>query len=89
MNSTINTSTGITPFSILYSREAKTAFGDTATNMDDFMQNRKDICNEAVDVVAIAQARMKIHYDTNHMPPKFEKFVYLRLSKKYEKGYHL
>jgi hypothetical protein len=32
---------------------------------------------------------MKIHYNANYTPPKFEKFVYLRLSKKHKKGYHL
>jgi hypothetical protein len=89
MNSTVNASTGVTPFSILYGREAKTAFGETAANMDDFMQNRKDIRDEAADAVAIAQARMKIYYDSNHTPPRFDDLVYLRISKNHEKGYHL
>jgi hypothetical protein len=56
-------------FLIYYSREAKTAFGEMAINIDDFIQTRKDIRNEAADAVAIAQARIKVYYDANHKSP--------------------
>jgi hypothetical protein len=72
MNSTINASTKATPFSFLYGREAETAFGETATDIPDFLQRRKDLRDEAADAVAIAQTRMKIYYDSTHTPSKLK-----------------
>ena len=89
MNSAINTSTKSTPFMLMYGRDAKTEFSPDESETPDFVQQRIDLRQEAADLVKLAQAKMKLYYDAKHAPPKFEDAVYLKLTKKGEKGYHL
>jgi hypothetical protein len=58
-------------------------------DLGDWAQHRADLRSEAADAVKLAQARMKLYYDKDHLPPKFGDRAYLRLSKKSERGYHL
>jgi hypothetical protein len=90
LNTSINASTGETPYQLLYGREAKAELGVPNRDEDNgWIQRRIDLRNEAADAVKLAQARMKIYYDEQHSVPHFDDYAYLRLSKKNEKGYHL
>jgi hypothetical protein len=90
INSLINSSIGNSPYLLIYKREAKTEFNNSEDNTLDFVQRRIDLYQEAIDVVKLAQARIKIYYNAKHIAPlDFGSQVYLRLSKKNKKEYYL
>ena len=91
LNSSVNTSTNATPYFLMYGRHPKFEFSqqDQSSEADDWIRARECARKEALEAVHIAQAKMKLHYDSTHIPPVFTDYAYLRISKKHEKGYHL
>lgn len=90
LNTSVNASTGSSPYALLYGREPKSDFEVAeAQSETDWIQRRIELRSEAADAVKLAQARMKIYYDDHHFMPRFDEYAYLRLSKKNERGYHL
>jgi hypothetical protein len=89
LNTSVNSSTGKTPYSLMYGREAKTELTPDGESNSEWIQGRLDLRREAADAVALAQTRMKMYYDARHIRPKFGSHAYLRIAKSHEKGYHL
>lgn len=56
----------------------------------DFLADRERLRAEAMDAVRLAQAKMKLSYDSKHTVPVFNTgWAYLKLAKKGDTGYHL
>lgn len=90
MNTSTNASTQATPYALLYGRDPKPLFLDATDEPIDFLEHRKRLRAEAMDAVKLAQAKMKLNYDTQHRKPQFNTgWAYLRLAKPGARGYHL
>ena len=92
----LNTSTSATttrsPYEMLYGRKAKTFLPVDHSLGESFASAQQTIRQEAADATALAQAKMKIYYDSRHNdPPTFTEkdMVYVKLGKPGHPGYHL
>ena len=89
LNSSVNSTTGVTPFMYLYGRQPKTSLAVPNSTDPNWLLHRDDLRKSAMDAVQVAQAKMKIDFDKHHVRPQFTGSVYLRISHSAEKGYHL
>ncbi|RMZ83023.1 hypothetical protein DV736_g6620, partial [Chaetothyriales sp. CBS 134916] len=102
MNTLTNTSTGYSPFYLLYgvhprddvaqevSHEGRAHEGDRGIQTaDDFTVYRQQIRKDTADALKLAQARMAIVFDRKHTPLRCSDLVYLKLAKGTKVGYKL
>ncbi|KAJ8122730.1 hypothetical protein ONZ43_g1146 [Nemania bipapillata] len=92
----LNTSTSATttksPFEMLYGRKPKTFLPVDASLGEDYGTAQQTLRQEAAEATALAQAKMKLYYDSlHHTPPILttDDFVYVKLAKPGHPGYHL
>ncbi|KAF2963381.1 hypothetical protein GQX73_g10196 [Xylaria multiplex] len=92
LNTSTSATTSKSPYEILYGRKAKTFLPIDHTLGENFALAQQTLRQEAADTTALAQARMKLYYDSLHrnLPTLAEgDMVYVRLSKPGHPGYHL
>lgn len=98
LNTSINVSTGESPFHLLYGVYPRNENSAASTNSnlqspeaDEFIQYRKQIREEAIDTLKAAQARMARYFDSGHTPVNIKKEdkVWLKLARGVQHGYRL
>lgn len=92
LNTSVNASTGHTPFFLLYGVHPRTEVGPPTADCpeaEEFFQNRQRIREEASDTLKAAQARMAKHFDAKHTPIKNADRMWLKLARGTKHGYKL
>ena len=87
----ISATTDKLPYELLFGRTPRGTFSSPVppSNAEQFLQQRQVLWREAADAIALSQARMKIYYDADRVPPQFGDYVYLRLTRPGQLGYHV
>lgn len=91
MNTSESATTRQIPFIMLYGRLPRGFLPPTVTTDPDFSQQQQIAREEAAENIQIAQAKMKIYYDDRHKsPPNLKEgdFIYIKLAKPRQRGYH-
>ena len=92
LNTSPNQSTGTTPFQLMYGIPPRDEIAPQTTDVPEaehFFNERKQIREDALDRIKLAQARMAQYYDARHSEIKPSDKVWLKLAKGTAKGYRL
>jgi hypothetical protein len=86
LSTSINSSTGKTPFELMYGVEPRSEFlNDLRPRIDsaeEFIARRADVRAEAADAVQYAQSRMAYYFDKKHKPVELKGAAYIRLTRR-------
>lgn len=94
MNTSRSVTTGQIPAVMLYGQQLRGFHSPVPGVLPEngYAYQRQVAQEEAAELVQIAQAKMKIYYDKMHTPPPkldVDDYVYVRLAKPGQRGYHL